>query len=226
MTNDGVALDGSAFKAAFDAELAAVALAEPTADAVIREGKGVLRKRRLGVAVMAVAAIVAGPSVYLATQSWPGQHAGATMVSVGSVPPGADPDVVGRGMLDGHTWEVRAKREADGSECTTGSVDGQQSGRTCGSPPQVLVGDPVEGIGHLNYSTGPFGDAFGSVVGVASDDVAVIVVRVDHGREFRVTPEDVGLGHRYFAFAYDGSSDFRMTAYDAQGRELARGAPK
>ncbi|MGC0418193.1 hypothetical protein [Embleya sp. AB8] len=209
---------------ALTAELDRIEVHEPAWEAVVESGRRTRRRRRVTVGALVGLCLIAGPAVRWA---WaPDADRSTTMVSAGVAPPGAPGDLAGQGTIDDHLWSIRVTRQPNGEECARGELDGRPGGFACGSAPQVLVGDPVQGIGHLNYGSGPIGNPYGSVFGVASDQVTVVVLRLADGTEFRATPVEVGAAHRYFAFVYKGDPRFTLIAYDAQGRQLARGARK
>lgn len=237
---------GVRLRDALEAELLAVTLREPSVEAVVAAGR---RRHRVGrvvtSAAVAGALLVAGGTYWAVDTLAPRT---AVVAQAGAVPPGAPRDLVGAGELNGHTWEVRVHDDprtcgemGPGFGCdpardpaqvfpgiaSQATVDGAPGGWGWGSPPQVLQGDPKEGIGHLNYGGGPIsGGPFDSVLGVASAQVAWIDVDFADGPRITVTPTDVGLQYRWFVFVFTEGTTYQITAYDANGVALARGAVK
>lgn len=213
-------------KEALGTELDMIELRRPRLEAVVKRGRQVRRRRRGTVGVLVAAVVATGSATYLGADAWVGDR-GTYTVSAAVRPPGAPADLVGEGTIDGHTWAVRITQPSIDQHCAEGTMDNQPLPPSCSTPPQLLVGDRTEGIGHLNFSSGPIDAPYGSVIGVASDEVALVVLRIGNAKAEAV-PVDVGTPHHYFAFVFkfEDQTKYTLTAYDAAGKELSHSAAK
>ncbi|MET7298249.1 hypothetical protein [Embleya sp. NPDC005575] len=110
--------DGTALREAFMAEIEAAGLTAPTADAAIERA----RKRRWRGAtvasVLAGALALGGGGAVIADSllDEEGNSTDIVQVTAGTRPPGASPDIIGEGMVNGRPWKYRAW--SDGPERT------------------------------------------------------------------------------------------------------------
>lgn len=217
-----------------DAELGVITAGAVPMEAVIGQGRTIMRRRRQawGGALGAVAAVTAASllstSVLHGTQPTKPRPLNKHSITVNSSAHDRANGLIGSGTIDGITW-------ADSISTSSGHAEYMQS---IGGAPSVTVGRLVDDgsepkasaplqdlVGESGSVDGPSGESVYFTYGSVPSDVASLVVDFADGESDVVPAVTVGA-HRYVAFA--GTTNVpvvRLIAYNDVGAELGYSIP-